>query len=459
MAFGCIMPGSRPASKGLVLAALAAGLAAVPAGPARADRISLRGGGEIRGKLVDDPDHKGKLLLFQLKGRTPLSLRREQITATVPEPSPLDEYVARRAGPRDTADAEFRLGEWCDGNKLPDLAVAHYEAAVKLDHDFAPAHEKLGHTLHDGKWLDADGLREAKGMVRFGGKWMTAEERDRREAAAASSNEGRAWTRRVAKLADSYRRGPDAVSDVAEKTLLDLREPAAVPAVVQVLGQAREPEVRELAGRVLAAIPGPEATAGLAARVLAEADEPTRQATMAELSRREAADALPALGRGLRSDRVEVVNRAAWAIGMLNAKGMVPRLVPALVSVENQMVTVPVPNAAPVAAPGIFIGGGPSIPVLGPAVVGPGAVAFGAGSIPATALGGGFGVGLGGGPAVPQVENRVVSYERGNVEVLAALVKLTGRDFGYDVVAWQQWVRTSFRIDPPGPGPRRVPQP
>ena len=43
------------------------------------------------------------------------------------------------------------------------------------------------------------------------------------------------------------------------------------------------------------------------------------------------------------------------------------------------------------------------------------------------------------------------------IVLLAALVKLTGRDFGYDTPAWRRWLRTSFQPDP-APA-RRVPQP
>jgi hypothetical protein len=44
-----------------------------------------------------------------------------------------------------------------------------------------------------------------------------------------------------------------------------------------------------------------------------------------------------------------------------------------------------------------------------------------------------------------------------NTEVLAALVKLTGQDFGYNVNSWRRWLRTSFQPDP-APA-RSVPQP
>ncbi|MCP5787141.1 hypothetical protein NL329_29930, partial [Klebsiella pneumoniae] len=91
------------------------------------------------------------------KSKTPITFRPDQITGIVPEATPLDEYVARRTKPRDTAQAEFDLGVWCEEQKLADLATAHFEAAVRKDPEFVPAQEKLGRTLVNGKWLDADG--------------------------------------------------------------------------------------------------------------------------------------------------------------------------------------------------------------------------------------------------------------------------------------------------------------
>jgi hypothetical protein len=52
---------------------------------------------------------------------------------------------------------------------------------------------------------------------------------------------------------------------------------------------------------------------------------------------------------------------------------------------------------------------------------------------------------------------RIITLRFQNVEVLAALVKLTGQDFGFDITAWQRWVSSDFHPDPTPV--RRVPQP
>ena len=56
-----------------------------------------------------------------------------------------------------------------------------------------------------------------------------------------------------------------------------------------------------------------------------------------------------------------------------------------------------------------------------------------------------------------QPEPKYVPVLRRNVEVWSALVKLTGRDYGYDIPSWRDWMSTSYRPEPTSP--KRVPQP
>ena len=190
---------------------------------------------------------------------------------------------------------------------------------------------------------------------------------------------------------------------------------------------------------------------------------------MEELRRRDGPIVVTGLVRALGSNRTEVVNRAAWALANLDAVEAVPRLIPALVTVRYKVVWMPtgpsrsdglgVSFGSVPAAPGVGArsrSSGSSIAVpTGPAV-GPGSVAFGATSVPFPGYGT-TGVGIGGGLGLAgPIPMRVpVSYQ--NVEVLSALVKLTGHDFGYDRAAWRRWLNTSFRPDPEPV--RRVPQP
>ena len=104
---------------------------------------------------------------------------------------------------------------------------------------------------------------------------------------------------------------------------------------------------------------------------------------------------------------------------------------------------------------GLSISGGRSIPILTGPVIGDGAVAFGATSIPVSNIGGGFSVNMNSGNSGPTPQ--YVEVKHRNVEVLTALMKLTGQDLGYDVAAWKRWLATAYRPD--ASPTKSVPQP
>ncbi len=85
---------------GMIL--LMAWLSIGPGREARADRITIRGGGQIKGKLVSDPAHPGQWLYFGEVGKTPMVFKKDQIVQVLPEKSALDDYVLLREQARST---------------------------------------------------------------------------------------------------------------------------------------------------------------------------------------------------------------------------------------------------------------------------------------------------------------------------------------------------------------------
>ena len=192
---------------------------------------------------------------------------------------------------------------------------------------------------------------------------------------------------------------------------------------------------------------------------------------MEELQRRTGPIVVTGLVRALGSDRPEVVNRAAWALANLDAVEAVPKLIPALVTVRYKVVWVPtgpsrsdgfgVSFGSVAAAPGVGErrcaverqldrradrpGGRPRL----------GRLRRDLRPLPRVRDHRHRDRRRHSGSRGPIPMRVPVSYQ--NVEVLSALVKLTGRDFGYDRAAWRNWLNTSFRPDPEPV--RRVPQP
>lgn len=447
-------------------------IAVSPVREARADRIVLRGGGQIRGKVVPDPAHPKVITVLTEKGKTPLTFDKPKVLEVVPEPSILDDYVVKRDKALSTGDSQFELGKWCEEHKLPGLATVHYEEALRYDKTFGPAHQKLGHVLYANRWLTHDELREAQGLVKYKGKWMTKEEKEARESQSVTTGAQTTWVRRLKRLREALVFGNEAKQRNAEDQIRAIKEPIAVKPLVIVLGDDDTPAVRTLLDSVLGTIDGPEAARALAARLLMETDGQVREGIMSELARREEPVVVPQLVKALRSDNPAIVNRAAWGLGNLNDATAVPKLIPALFTTQYQVVMGAGEGGGGGAVGmnfgssgiGPYAGGAGGLPPIayngstvaymtGP-VVGPGVVAFGVTQAPAFGLPNTALPFAGGAPATGRGPiPKLVPVVFQNIEVLAALTKLTNQDFGYNVDAWKSWVSRSFK---PETAPKRT---
>ena len=190
--------------------------------------IVLRGGGQVQGKVVPDPGDKDRVQVWLLQGRKPLSLQKSRIVEVTPKASPLDDYIVKKKKTAETAQAQYDLGTWCEQNKLTDLARLHYEAALAVDKSFEPAHRKLGHVYHDGYWLTRDDLSAIQGLVKYKGRWISAEEKAKRDAEDKALAEQASWVRRIKILRQAIVNGPADRRREAETQLMAIREPEAV---------------------------------------------------------------------------------------------------------------------------------------------------------------------------------------------------------------------------------------
>jgi hypothetical protein len=444
----------RPELRG-ILAIISAVLAV--SGVSRADRIELQGGASLRGVVVpgENPD---EVQVQTETGSKPVVFAKHQVVRVVRQPSALDTYFARRDTIGDTATAQYEFGLWCQSKKLTGLALNHYRRAVELDKSFGPAHKKLGHVEHKGQWMTYDELREAQGMVKIKGRWISPDARDRLEADAKTRAAQASWARRLKIHYHNLVQGGVDDRQDAEERLEAIRDPDAVVPLFRLFG-GDVPSMRVRLAHILGGIPGAEARKALVRFVLDEPETLVRQEAITELVRRKEVETTAEFQAALSDQDPNRVGHAALGLAALGAKPAIPKLIPKLIQYQKRTILVP---GGIVAVPG---GGGgvanfgtvQPIPVLTGPVVGPGVVAFGVTSVPFTS---GTGVaygGSGGGtmelPPVPQTIVEPVP----NADVLTALESLSGRNFGYDLAAWRDWLRTAFRAE--NPPARRVPEP
>lgn len=444
---------TRPRIGG-ILTLLSALLAA--SGVAWADRIELRGGGQLRGVVV--PGSKPDEVAVQTEAASkPIVFAKNQVTRVIREAGALDTYFIRKNHVADTAADQYDFGVWCESNKLTGLATNHYRRAVELDKSFGPAHKKLGHVERDGRWMTYDELRTSQGMVKIKGRWVSQEARDRLRAEASDRAEQASWARRLKIHYNNLVRGGADDRQDAEDRLEEIRDPAAVVPLVRLFGRD-VPSMRVRLAHILGGIPGAEARRALVAFVLSEPEALVRQEAIAELERRKEIETPAEFLVALGDKDAERVGRAALALAALKTKSAIPKLIPHLVRYQRRTVYVPGGGMTATAGGGGFANFGvvQPVPVLTGPVVGPGAVAFGSASVPFVS---GTGISTGGAgieveaPPVPQT----LIDSQPNADVLAALESLTERNFGFDQEAWRNWVRTAFRVENvPG---RRVPEP
>jgi hypothetical protein len=448
-------------------------------GEVQADEVKIRGGGTLRGAVVPIEDRPGYVEIYTASASRPYVFRRDQIEKIVPEASPMDEYLRRRATMEESADAHFELGLWCEEQGLSGPALVHHGRAVELDEQHALAQKKLGRVFFDGRWITYDERRELQGLVKHGGKWVTPEAKEDLNEQQRMSQSQESWARRLDILVKAFLEGTPVERAEAEQQLRQVNDPDAVVPLVNRLGR-QGVELRLILTQLLGTIDDPMADSGLVHLLVREEDQQVRLSMLNELARRREPTVVPKLIRELGKSDPDRVGRAAWALAGLGATEAVPKLIPALVSVQKRVETVLVPsepvgggmgmgvNFGAPGGPAFGFGSGPSIPVLTGPVVAPGAIAFGAQAVPVfqyQGQGSGVVVGNVGGvstpvPAPPVPRQVVRPYQHRNVEVLAALERLTGKNLGYDVSAWNRWLRAEYRPPAEEERPARlVPQP
>ena len=300
---------SRRLTLGIGFAVVAATLAGHLPRMARSDTIVLRGGGQVEGKVMPDPKDKDRVQVWLLKGRKPLSFRKGQILEVVPKATVLDEYFEKKKKAAETSQGQYDLGMWCEQNKLTDLAKLHFETALAIDRAFVPAHKKLGHVYHGGYWVTRDELNTIQGLVKYKGRWISAEERAQREAEDKLLAEKAEWVQRIKMLKQAILSSSTDRRREAESQLMAIREAEAVGALLRVLGNDEAP-MRILLSQVLSVIPEEQATLGLVKQILAEPSASVRPIIFEKLRERDRPMVVRALSRALTSEQIMVVNRA-----------------------------------------------------------------------------------------------------------------------------------------------------
>lgn len=237
-----------------------------------------------------------------------------------------------------------------------------------------------------------------RGLVRYRGAWRTSQEIELIERSERATVAQKQWGPRLEKL--RRRLDEPATAATAAEELREIVDPAAVPALGTAVAREAVPQVRAFLLEALARIGSPEAIAIILQVAIDHADPDTRLTAVERLQAIGPKIAEPACVAALGGADNARVNRAAEVIGALGLSGTAAALVDAL---ETEHVVIASDGRQ----------------------AGQTSVAFG--------NSGGEGLSLGGGPKRGKVRLR-------NEAALAALVRITGQDFQWNLPAWRQWL-------------------
>lgn len=249
--------------------------------------------------------------------------------------------------------------------------------------------------------------------------------------------------------------------DKIEAMMLETPEPEALGPMLEVMGKEVAP-IRLLLDRALANQDNDLAWVALAERLLVEPDPDVRRGLIKLVGSRQDKAGYE---RFLIHVKLAVTSKnpvraglGAMAAADLKWRDRIPELIDQLAPVRFTKRVEWVPERVSAGGGGGLsmgsVDGYVSVPVP---VVGPGVVAYGQNIYPI-----GNSLSMGGGVGQSNTTQLTPIMRAGreafpNPAVLAALVDLSGVDFGYDTFAWKKWQAESFRLDTSPP--KRVPNP
>jgi RNA polymerase sigma factor (sigma-70 family) len=234
--------------------------------------------------ILRDPGHAGARgligqVMHQGRWRSvrdvgPMVLEDDAFSAT------LEAYKVRRQKAANTAEAQWKLANWCEQKGLKDEATSHVVAVTRLNPDHELARKRLG-------------------FKKINGRWVTAELVEDEQAEIAARKEGNLHWRPLLVRWKAWLDDPKHRRE-AEEGLAGLDDPYAVPAIWAVFASGG-PIDQARAAQLLGQIDSPASTFGLAVLAVFSSSEPARRAASETLKLRDPRDAV-ALMVGLLLD-------------------------------------------------------------------------------------------------------------------------------------------------------------
>ena len=394
---------------------IAAFVVAAPPGSAEGETLFvLENGGSVRGRWLNADRRPGEP--YRLAAQEPVAMECELAESQVKEVRrrrPVEsEYDRMAPGFTDTPEGQWQAAEWCRQRGLKAYRDYHLRRLVELNPNHARAWSLLGYAQINGRWKRRADLEADLGYEFHEGRWRLAQEIELLEERQRIEAERLAWRQRVFQWHDMMRRRDRAAE--GQRLLSEIRDPLAVPALQACLAREALFARRVFLVNVLSQIPGPESFDAVVLAALGDPHIEVFHAAADRILKRNSPLLVERLCQCLQDPLNFRVNRAAYLLGRLEDRSAVGPLIRSLAT--RHVVANPARSAANADAISLSVAkdgdGNPRV----------GSFQTGADDQPAT-----------------------VVVWTANPEVHAALLKLTGQDFGYHQSMWLQWHAASNR--------------
>jgi hypothetical protein len=300
--------------------------------PARADVIELATGGQLEGKVVQSTEEDKSNFTIDLAVGGQLTIPRSQV-ARINTSSEADaEYQKLARTAPDTAEAHWKLAEWCRQHKLQADYQRHLERILELDPNHKEARAALGFREKDGQWLSRDDVMASRGLVLYEGRYVTPQHVEIIEQQKKTKTTKSDWSNRIEQLRRFLTGRRQDRASQAHADILAINDPEAADAVVATLRRENDPELKRLWIEVASHLNSRVAIDALVDLSLNDPEEEFRRSCVDYLVKSGRPGLATPYIRALNNKDNDVINRAAVALGQIRDRDSLGPLIDALIT-------------------------------------------------------------------------------------------------------------------------------
>ena len=295
-----------------VLAGIVAG--AIFSGVARAEIFILANDGQVQGEELKVPGTPANQTVIRTASGGQLTLDKSQIKQIIPQGPAELEYERIRPTYADTVDDQWRLADWCRAHGLPKQRQVASRAGDRARSGSQGRAGALGYAQIEGRWVRPDDLKRQQGFVMYKGEWRLPQEVELLEENRKESQAEHDWVMKLKRWRVALDNHPEK-SDALHDELMKIDDPAAVPALTQLLNNEKHRSVKILLIEELLHIGTPGAMNVVVGRTMDDADEEVRLSAMDRLVAANHPEVASFYVAALRSPDNARINQAALVLG------------------------------------------------------------------------------------------------------------------------------------------------